>query len=768
MPCSLLCFERLADAVAKTTLILLAAGAASIVLRRASAALRHLIWTLALSSALFLPIASLALPKWQLPLVTITAPASTTTPVAPEADASLPADTNPEETAPAPTDTNPRSVASGFSRKDAAGVQTAPDVRGATHVPSPSSAPQVAARASIFADLSWQQILAAIWLIGATAILGRILVGLVAVRWLSTRTQEITDAAWLPMAQEMARDMGVSARVRFLRSGRASMPVAAGIFRPAVIMPTDADTWSEGRLRIVLLHELAHVKRRDCLTHMLGQAACAFHWFNPLAWLAVKRARTERERACDDLVLARGTRGSDYADQLLEMARALRGDRFPALLGGASLAMAHRSQLEGRLIAILDPRVPRSGLTRGRAFAAVALCSAAVAPLGALQPWTTEATSPVPVLIDQGSGAGLALPPPPAVPDRRDRQERSDVPRAAAELQNGRPAVAPANPANREDDVDNDAGHEAAHPHPAPVPQPMPMPHSVVSEAIAAGQAIGEGVAGGIVGGVAGGVAGGVVVGVEGVLVDTLPFAMAQEPKPVAPGEKAEKPADKAGTRADPRMIAALTAALKDPDKEVRETAMHALVQMRDPSIFEPLLQALKDGSPDVREQAAFGLGQMRDKRAVQPLIAAAKDENADVREQAVFALGQLRDPAAVDGIAAAVKDVNADVREQAVFALGQLRDRRAVDPLISALKDTSPDVREQAAFALGQIRDARAVDALVVAVKDPNKDVREQVVFALGQIRDPRAIDALTTALKDQNAEVRKQAAFALGQLAR
>ena len=120
-------------------------------------------------------------------------------------------------------------------------------------------------------------------------------------------------------------------------------------------MPADADTWSESRLRVVLLHELAHVKRRDCLTHVLGQAACAFHWFNPLAWLAVKRARTERERACDDLVLACGTRGSDYADQLLEMARVLRGDRFPALLGGASLAMAHRSQLEGRLMAILDP-----------------------------------------------------------------------------------------------------------------------------------------------------------------------------------------------------------------------------------------------------------------------------------------------------------------------------------------------------------------------------------------------------------------------------
>ena len=80
----------LADAVAKTTLILLAAAGASIVLRSASAALRHLVWTLALSSALFLPIASFALPKWQLPLVTITGPAPAIE-VLHDAGASLPA-----------------------------------------------------------------------------------------------------------------------------------------------------------------------------------------------------------------------------------------------------------------------------------------------------------------------------------------------------------------------------------------------------------------------------------------------------------------------------------------------------------------------------------------------------------------------------------------------------------------------------------------------------------------------------------------------------
>ena len=492
----------------------------------------------------------------------------------------------------------------------------------------------------------------------------------------------------------------------------------------------------------MLLHELAHVKRRDCLTHVLAQAACAFHWFNPLAWLAVKRARTERERACDDLVLACGTRGSDYADQLLEMARVLRGDRFPALLGGASLAMAHRSQLEGRLIAILDPRLPRAGVTRGaraRGGGAVLLRGRAARRAAAVDVATpTQHAAWIAarrLIAPARQAAPVQRPPTAGVPHGTCSAARGTPARAIAGARSSTNARAASTASAR-------TNRACAAAVADPLAARPELEHRRRPSAS---------------------------VGRRPRRRDREQCRRRREHHRRRPESGAEGRDRAARPEADPRMVAALTAALKDTDKEVRETAMHALVQLRDPSIFEPLVQALKDGSPDVREQAAFGLGQLRDRPG-----GAAADCGAERRERRRARAGGLRArsdcaiPAAVDALAWRCGTRTPSVREQAVFALGQIRDRRAVEPLISALKDADADVREQAAFALGQIRDTAAVDALIVAVKDADTDVREQVVFALGQLRDPRAIDALTIALKDQNADVRKQAAFALGQLAR
>ena len=696
----------LADAILKATVPLASAALASVALRRQSAAARHLVWTLALVSAMMVPVLSIALPRWQLPLVTVQ-PTSISQP--------------------APDFESPARVAPAL-RANRTGAKTGQPV---APLAAPAfSMPRLSVGAAIFL----------IWAFGAALILGRLVIGLLAVQWMSRRTDHVTEARWLPLARALAAELGISPRITFRRSGRAAMPMAWGIVRPSVLMPADADTWPIERLRIVLLHELAHVKRRDCLTHMLAQITCALYWFNPLAWMAARHVRTERERACDDLVLAAGTRGAEYADQLLEIARVMRGDRFPGLMAGASLAMAHRSQLEGRLMAILDPTVPRSGISRLRTAGATALFACAVMPLASMQPWAYAAE-----------------------------------PKATAEAADVR--------MQPEATVPSDATAQA------PDVRVNTQVTTEIQTRVVDKTAVRESVRG------AAGATGIVEAVLDGIVQPTLTSVL----ESLGAADQ-DKDVRSSGHRtADPKTVAALTAALKDTDKDVRETALHALVQLRDPAIYEPLIQALRDATADVREQAAFGLGQLRDRRAVEPLIAALKDQEADVREQVAFALGQLRDKSAAAALAAALKDVDAQVREQVVFALGQLRDvaaleglsaalhdekpnvreqaafslgqirdPKAVQPLISALKDANSDVREQAAFALGQIRDRSAVEALVIALKDSDAGVREQAAFALGQIGDPRAIDGLTNALKDPSADVRQQAAFALGQIAR
>src|SRR5439155_68225 len=79
------------------------------------------------------------------------------------------------------------------------------------------------------------------------------------------------------------RDAGARARVAI--SDEVDAPAVAGLFSPVILMPRAALAWSEQRWRLVLLHELAHARAKDCLANALAQIACALHWFDPLAWI---------------------------------------------------------------------------------------------------------------------------------------------------------------------------------------------------------------------------------------------------------------------------------------------------------------------------------------------------------------------------------------------------------------------------------------------------------------------------------------------------
>jgi BlaR1 peptidase M56/HEAT repeats len=151
-----------------------------------------------------------------------------------------------------------------------------------------------------------------------------------------------------------------------------------------ILLPREAANWPAPRLRAVLLHEHAHVQRRDFLHAFISDVTCAVYWFHPLAWLAARQAALAREQACDDAVLAHGVEPDAYAAAILDVARTLvRRRTAPAL------AMAQRSQLEVRLRAILDDtRIHHA--TKSARFAVVIAAIACAPLIAALTPRGNE------------------------------------------------------------------------------------------------------------------------------------------------------------------------------------------------------------------------------------------------------------------------------------------------------------------------------------------------------------------------------------------
>jgi beta-lactamase regulating signal transducer with metallopeptidase domain len=327
----------------RATILLGAAWGVTRLLRSGSAATRHLIWSVGVAGVLLLPALSLSLPT--IPLFSI------------QVDIEG-ASADPPALLSAPAMQPPATSVKPLQNPIAEPVLAAPQESGISNPVARS----VAHGGPGSAVIPLSPVVGMAWLAIAFLLLARLAVANARVSAWQRAAMPVQDLRWLALLGQLTRQYGIRRPVVLLESPATDVPVTWGIVYPVILIPAE-DAWDHEQRVAVLTHELAHVKRFDALTQQLAQLAFALLWFHPLVWMAVRRMRLEREHACDDFVLTSGARASRYADDLLGLARRLSRPTAPA---AAALAMARRSELEGRLLAILDPAVKRSTVRRAR------------------------------------------------------------------------------------------------------------------------------------------------------------------------------------------------------------------------------------------------------------------------------------------------------------------------------------------------------------------------------------------------------------------
>jgi HEAT repeat protein/beta-lactamase regulating signal transducer with metallopeptidase domain len=721
----------LLDSALKGTIVLGLAGLAASWLRRGSAASRHLVWHVAVIGLLALPIISAALPARAhiavLPRLSVDRFA-------------------PPVSSPSSDDnelfqaTSGALVSSASGDAQHSGERDIPDVawpqsgsEGLSSETPASSTPRSLFGFSSLRSLPLPTLLFVVWALGALLVLARYALGTLVVHWFTWRAKPINAIAWASLNETMSFAVGLGHPVKLLKSARATTPMTFGVLNPVVLLPNDAEEWGEERRRVVLLHELAHVQRLDCLTNIFATVACAIYWFNPFVWIAVARMRAEGERACDDWVLRAGMRASVYAEHLLDMVKTIGRLHTPA----AALPMAQRSTFEGRLLAILEPDMNRNGTRRGQALLLTSVIAIVVLPLAAI-------TSPA---------AATNAATPEAAGTTADAVAKTEIPISAALTKLGS-RVGILNPKQNETE-----------------PLPVVRPDVSTKSGAWSAQQVPEARINALIGALAD-----TELDVRRMTIRTL--GELGDPRAVAALSAALR-TDKdptvrraaawaLGQIGDDKGVAALSDAIKsDSDLEVRRTSVWAVGQIGSAAATPALAVAVRDNDKDLRANAVWAIGQIGDASGVAVLATSIKDADASIRNQSAWALGQIGEDNGVSTLTAALKDSDEQVRSTAVWALGQIGADAGVAPLVPLLSDNDAGVRHQAAWALGQIGSERAVAGISSMLRtEQNADVRETGAWALGQINDESAVPALAGLLKDASASVRSNAAWAIGQI--
>ncbi|MFL5620405.1 MAG: HEAT repeat domain-containing protein [Gemmatimonadaceae bacterium] len=705
----------------KATTILLAALGITLAMQRASAGARHLVWLVTLGALLLIP----ALTAWgPLRLEILPATEQASVPAVPAVPAT-----------PAVTTTPQAVITNGSMSIVATGAQDAAPTTSAVS-PNASSSSSAGVVASI-RDASLWVVALTLWGVVALAIVVSLTWSALVVRRLVRRSEPLDDQSWLTPLYEVSDRLGLDEPPRLLMSRDAKMPFACGLATPTIVLPAECESWSHQRRLAVLLHELAHVRRRDLLGHTLGRLVCAIYWFHPLAWTAARQLRAESERACDDLALACGTRATDYAEHLLDIVTSVRREATPMV----ALAMARRKEFEGRMLAILDPELRHSTPSRTQSATLIGTLALLSIVVGAVVPAPASAR---PMAAQNVGGhearaehEDVALRAPELVTDSNvanDRAKEKPLARLQERTRTSTETHATQSTSQRSNESTQSQQRSSA----SPAEQ---RAESALTR---------------------------VVTSAVGVVMEHV------VPKAIETGANAAsvklqeliKKAPQGKQAADERPALLARVLRSDTSASLRRVAAWGLSEYGDDQVaVDALANAVRrDASESVREMAAWSLSESdRSTGAVDALAAALHDASVSVRRTAAWSLGNIGDRRAVEPLVSALADANADVRARAVWALGNVGPREAPRQLVAMLRDTDAHVRELTAWALYEIEDPSSAPALQAALRtEQDKEIQLGYIRALAAMGD-KSVDAIRPLLESSDPQVKAMAVRAL-----
>ncbi|UCF04882.1 MAG: M56 family metallopeptidase [bacterium] len=358
-------FKLFVDVFLKSIALLILVGLVVKLLRNRPATFHYYLLIFSMIGLLVLPVLSVTTPLWQIPLLNESLVGGAV--VFQDGVSYLASDRSLNEAEPS----GPEGIKGDQKEKPATpGERTAPAKENINNQDEINSFRVLSARepGSWLAWIMW------VWVTGVLFCIGWLLVNWIGLWLIQRESEQLVGNYWDEVLVGIREVLGTKRQVRLFKSTRIGMAISFGVFHPTVILPEGATKWPEEQTRMVLLHELVHVRRWDVLVDILARLTLAIHWFNPLVWLALRQLQIERERACDNVVLNSGIKPSDYAEQLITTAAELGAFHKP---WWQKAAASEGSSLKDRLLCILDPNIKR-GTDHLRSSLATGLVAALV------------------------------------------------------------------------------------------------------------------------------------------------------------------------------------------------------------------------------------------------------------------------------------------------------------------------------------------------------------------------------------------------------